>query len=195
MKLWDKNIPIEHEILQFTTGQDPLFDRCLAKYDLLGSMAHAIMLSETGLITGEEGKALVAELKSMYQQADRQGMELEEGIEDIHTQVEKILTEKLGDLGKKIHTGRSRNDQVLVDIKLYLRDELRAIVFLLKGFVKTLLSKSEEHRMLLMPGYTHFQVAMPSSFGLWFGAYAEALADDLKSVSYTHLTLPTKRIV
>jgi len=189
MKLWDKNISTEAGILKFTTGQDPLFDRQLARYDILGSMAHAIMLAEIGLLEKDEVKSIIAELKNLYEEAVEKGIELEEGIEDIHTQVEKILTAKLGDLGKKIHTGRSRNDQVLVDIKLYLREEFSEITRLLKRLIGTLLKRSEEHKDVLMPGYTHFQVAMPSSFGLWFGAYAEALVDDLTFMSGVYTAL------
>lgn len=183
MKLWDKNISTEEIILKFTTGKDPLFDRQIALYDILGSMAHAIMLSEIGLLTKEEADTLVKGLAVLYEEALENGVELEQGVEDIHTQVEMILTSEFGDLGKKIHTGRSRNDQVLVDIKLFLRAELKSIVNLAGQFAETLLGKGEMYKDILMPGYTHYQVAMPSSFGLWFGAYAESIADDLVVIS------------
>lgn len=183
MKLWDKNISTEEGILKFTTGMDPLFDLRIAPYDILGSMAHVIMLSEIGLLVREEAATLVKGLSTLYTEAREKGLELEKDVEDIHTQVEMVLTGKFGDLGKKIHTGRSRNDQVLVDIKLFLREELKEIVSLVKEFAETLLAKGDQYKDVLMPGYTHFQVAMPSSFGLWFGAYAEALADDLVVIS------------
>ena len=179
MKLWDKNISTKEEILHFTTGRDPVFDGMLAPYDILGSMAHAIMLAETGLLEKEEAVKIISELKKLYREAVESGIVLNDGVEDIHSLIEKSLIEHLGDTGKKIHTGRSRNDQVLVDIKLYLRDELKTMVGLLNRLIETLLARSEENKDILMPGYTHLQVAMPSSFGLWFGAYAEALTDDL----------------
>ena len=183
MKLWDKNISTEEKILQFTTGLDPQFDKLLAPYDILGSMAHVIMLSEIDLLDRQEAQTIVLELERLYRDVSENGIELDPGVEDIHSQVEIILTGKLGDLGKKIHTGRSRNDQVLVDIKLFLRDELKELVGLLQELIATLFKNSEENKDILMPGYTHFQVAMPSSFGLWFGAYAEALTDDLTFLS------------
>jgi len=189
MKLWDKNISTEDKILQFTTGLDPQFDKLLAPYDILGSMAHVIMLSEINLLEKKEAQSIVSELESLYKEVVENGIDMDEGVEDIHTQVEIILTEKLGDLGKKIHTGRSRNDQVLVDIKLFMRDELKELVGLLEELIATLLKNSEESKDILMPGYTHFQVAMPSSFGLWFGAYAEALTDDLTFLSGAYSVL------
>ena len=180
MKLWDKNISTEEKILAFTTGKDPVFDLQLAPYDVMGSMAHAIMLAEVGLITRDEAARLVEELFSIYPGADRGEVVIDPGVEDIHSQVELMLTSSLGELGKKIHTGRSRNDQVMVDIKLFLREEIKEIAGGLFSLAGSLLSQAEKHREVLMPGYTHMQVAMPSSFGLWFGAYAEALTDDLR---------------
>ena len=179
MKLWDKNISTEDKILSFTTGMDPVFDLELAPYDVLGSMAHAIMLAEVGLIKKDEAAQLVEKLVAIYRDAELGKITLDPGVEDIHSQVEMLLTASLGDLGKRIHTGRSRNDQVMVDIKLFLRDELQEIVGAVSDLGSSLLSQAERYKDVLMPGYTHMQVAMPSSFGLWFGAYAEALADDL----------------
>jgi argininosuccinate lyase len=180
MKLWDKNITTEERILAFTTGKDPVYDLQLAPYDVMGSMAHAIMLAEVGLIEKEDAAQLLVELSKIYQRAIQGELELDSGVEDIHTQVEMMLTSSLGQLGKKIHTGRSRNDQVMLDIKLFLRDELREIVKGIRSLASTLLDQASKHREVLMPGYTHMQVAMPSSFGIWFGAYAEALTDDLQ---------------
>jgi len=179
MKLWDKNSSTEERILAFTTGMDPVFDKQLAPYDVAGSMAHVIMLSEVGLVAAEEAAEMVGELSRIYDLAAGGELTIGEGVEDIHSQVEMMLTRSLGDAGKKIHTGRSRNDQVMVDTKLFLREELGNIVTGARKLAGTLLSRAEEHEKVPMPGYTHMQVAMPSSFGLWFGAYAEALADDL----------------
>jgi argininosuccinate lyase len=179
MKLWDKNSTTEERILSFTTGMDPLFDRQLAPYDVAGSMAHAIMLGEVGLIQKEEGEKLVETLKSLFEEAQKGLLDLEDGVEDIHSQVEIMLTRKLGDLGKRIHTGRSRNDQVMVDIKLFLRDSFQVLAEAVSKLARSLLQQARIHQQVRMPGYTHMQVAMPSSFGLWLGAYAEALADDL----------------
>lgn len=179
MKLWDKNISTEDRILSFTTGMDPVYDMELAPFDVMGSMAHVIMLAEVGLIQKKEGAILVEQLAEIYQEAERGMVKLDPGVEDIHSQVEMLLTASLGDLGKRIHTGRSRNDQVMVDIKLFLREELQEIVTAVHSLASTLLSQAEKYKEVLMPGYTHMQVAMPSSFGLWFGAYGEALADDL----------------
>jgi len=179
MKLWDKEISTEQGILAFTTGKDPVYDLELAPYDVLGSMAHTIMLAEVGLIRREDAAILVDELVRIFSSAKEGKLHLEEGIEDIHSQVEMMLTRKLGDLGKTIHTGRSRNDQVMVDIKLFLRDELNEIVKEVRDLASVLGKQAETYSDVLMPGYTHMQVAMPSSFGLWFGAYSEALADDL----------------
>jgi len=186
MKLWDKHISTEQRILSFTTGKDPEYDLQLAPYDVMGSMAHAIMLTETGMISREEGRILVEALAGIYDTAEKGELVLEPGIEDIHTQVEMLLTRALGDPGKKIHTGRSRNDQVMVDIKLYLRDEIRELVQRIYSLGSVLLKQADTYREVLMPGYTHMQVAMPSSFGLWFGAYAEALSDDLRFMQGIH---------
>ena len=179
MKLWDKEISTEQGMLAFTTGKDPLHDLELAPYDVLGSMAHTIMLAETGMLERGEAVMLLEELERIYVRAREGSLVLEPGVEDIHSQVEMELTGKLGETGKKIHTGRSRNDQVMVDIKLYLRDQIREVVDTTKRLAELLLQKGSEYREVLLPGYTHMQVAMPSSFGLWFGGYAEALADDL----------------
>jgi argininosuccinate lyase len=179
MKLWDKNSSTEEKILAFTTGKDPVFDLQLAPYDVMGSMAHAIMLAEVGLIERDEAARLVKELLGIYHLAEKGEVVLDPGVEDIHSQVEMMLTSSLGELGKKIHTGRSRNDQVMVDIKLFLREEIQNIADGVFSLADTLLTQAEHYREILMPGYTHMQVAMPSSFGLWFGAYAEALTDDL----------------
>ncbi len=179
MKLWDKEISTEQRILAFTTGKDPIYDLELAPYDVLGSMAHTIMLSEVGLIKKEDASTLVDELMQLFGEAKEGKLVLEEGVEDIHSQVEMMLTTKLGDVGKTIHTGRSRNDQVMVDIKLFLREELKDLVSEVKNLAHTLGNQAQAYSDVMMPGYTHMQVAMPSSFGLWLGAYAEALADDL----------------
>ena len=179
MKLWDKNFEINKEIERFTVGRDREMDLYLAKYDVLGSMAHITMLESIGLLNADELKPLLDELKNIYDLADRGEFVIEDGVEDVHSQVEMILTEKLGDLGKKIHSGRSRNDQVLVDLKLFTRHELKDIADEVKILFDELIQKSNKYQDVLMPGYTHLQVAMPSSFGLWFGAYAESLADDM----------------
>ena len=168
------------EIEKFTIGRDREMDLYLAKYDVLGSMAHITMLQSIDLLTEEELKVLLAELKKIYHQADMGEFEIEEGVEDVHSQVEMILTRKLGDIGKKIHSGRSRNDQVLVDLKLFIRDQIKDIAGLVKNLFDELITQSERDKHVLMPGYTHLQVAMPSSFGLWFGAYAEGLVDDMQ---------------
>ncbi len=179
MKLWEKNYGINEEIERFTVGRDRELDLYLARYDVLGSMAHITMLQSIGLLEADELKALLAELKNIYAVCERGEFVIEEGIEDVHSQVELMLTRKLGDMGKKIHSGRSRNDQVLVDLKLFTRHELKVVADGVKALFDELLQKSEQYKDVLMPGYTHLQVAMPSSFGLWFGAYAESLADDM----------------
>lgn len=179
MKLWDKHITTEERILAFTTGKDPVFDPQLATYDVIGSMAHAIMLAEVKLISREEAVRLLEELDTLYKLALDGSLTLDPGVEDIHSQVELLLTRKLGELGKKIHTGRSRNDQVMVDIKLFLRDQLQELAGLVYSLAGSLINQARAHQDILMPGYTHMQVAMPSSFGLWLGAYGEALSDDL----------------
>ena len=178
-KLWDKNYSINEDIDRFTVGRDREMDMFLAKYDVLGSMAHIIMLQSVGLLEKNELNALLAELKNIYHACERGEFVIEDDVEDVHSQVEMLLTRRLGDIGKKIHSGRSRNDQVLVDLKLFTRHEIKDIVFLVKKLFDELLQKSEQYKDVLMPGYTHLQVAMPSSFGLWFGAYAESLADDM----------------
>lgn len=179
MKLWEKNYEINKEIEKFTVGHDRELDLYLAKYDVLGSMAHITMLESIGLLTADELRMLLAELKNIYAICERSEFVIEDGIEDVHSQVELMLTRKLGDTGKKIHSGRSRNDQVLVDLKLFTRHELKDIVEEVKTLFDELIQKSDQNKDVLMPGYTHLQVAMPSSFGLWFGAYAESLADDM----------------
>lgn len=186
MNLWEKNVSTEDRILAFTTGKDPIYDLQLAPYDVIGSMAHTIMLAKVSLIEKQEAVSLVEELVDIYGQAIQGKLELEPGMEDIHSQVEMMLTKKLGDLGKKIHTGRSRNDQVMVDIKLYLRDEIKELTGQAHALGKILVNQAEQYKEIMMPGYTHMQVAMPSSFGLWFGAYAEALADDLTFLQGIH---------
>ncbi len=179
-KLWTKNVSMTQEIEKFTIGKDREMDLYLAKYDVLGSMAHITMLESIGLLKADELKALLAELKSIYAQADKGEFVIEDGVEDVHSQVEMILTRKLGDIGKKIHSGRSRNDQVLVDLKLFIRDQIKDIAALVKNLFDELITQSNKYKDVLMPGYTHLQVAMPSSFGLWFGAYAEGLVDDMQ---------------
>jgi argininosuccinate lyase len=179
MKLWSKDKEARKEVTDFTTGMDPQFDRLLAPFDVLGSIAHITMLETIGLLTKDELTALQEELKNIYTSIQSGKFSIEEGVEDVHSQVELLLTRKLGETGKKIHSGRSRNDQVLVDIKLYLRHEIQQIVSSIDSLFRLLIAKSEEHKNKLLPGYTHLQLAMPSSFGLWFGAYAESLSDDL----------------
>jgi argininosuccinate lyase len=180
MKLWEKGISTDKAIEKFTVGKDKEMDLFLAKYDILGSIAHIKMLESAGLINSEELPLLTEELKKLYCQAEDGNLVIEEGIEDIHSQVEFMLTKKLGDLGKKIHSGRSRNDQVMLDMKLFIRDGIRDIVLKVSELADILLEKSELNRKVLMPGYTHLQIAMPSSFGLWFSAYAESMTDDLE---------------
>lgn len=177
--LWQKNYNINDKVSQFTVGKDRETDLFLAKYDVLGSLAHIQMLESIGLLTANELQVLQQELKLIYQYIQNGTFQIQEGIEDVHSQVEFLLTEKLGEVGKKIHSGRSRNDQVLVDLKLYLRNELKEFCMEVKQFFDLLIFLSEKHKEILLVGYTHFQVAMPSSFGMWFGAYAESLTDDL----------------
>lgn len=178
-KLWEKNFEVNREIERFTVGRDRELDLYLARYDVLGSMAHITMLQSIGLMEKNELDALLAELKLIYRDCVEGRFEIEEGVEDVHSQVELMLTRRLGDMGKKIHSGRSRNDQVLVDLKLFIRHELREVADEVMTLFGELLEKSEQCKDVLMPGYTHLQIAMPSSFGLWFGAYAESLADDM----------------
>lgn len=178
-KLWEKNFEINQEIERFTVGRDREMDLYLAKYDVLGSMAHITMLQSIGLMEAKELEQLLAELKNIYQTCEQGDFVIEDGVEDVHSQVELMLTRKLGDMGKKIHSGRSRNDQVLVDLKLFTRAKLRNIVEQVQVLFDELIAKSNQYKDILMPGYTHLQIAMPSSFGLWFGAYAESLTDDM----------------
>ena len=178
-KLWEKNVQVDHEVDIFTVGKDREMDLYLAKYDVLGSMAHITMLESIGLLTKEELNVLLAELRNIYAVADRGEFIIEEGIEDVHSQVELMLTRRLGDMGKKIHSGRSRNDQVLTDLKLFTRTALIDVLQQVTSLFHLLMEKAEANKDILMPGYTHLQIAMPSSFGMWFSAYAESLADDL----------------
>lgn len=178
-KLWEKNIQVDKEVERFTVGKDRELDIHLAPYDMLGSIAHITMLESIGLLTKDELKSLHTELKSMYAEAERGHFVIEDGVEDVHSQVELMLTRKLGDIGKKIHSGRSRNDQVLLDLKLFTRARIRELVKLTGDLFEVLIDQSNRYKDVLMPGYTHLQIAMPSSFGLWFAAYAESLADDL----------------
>lgn len=181
MKIWQKdNSSTLAVVEQFTVGRDPEFDMLLARYDVQGSLAHARMLHKVGLLNEEEWLALERELRKIAADIESGTFSIEPGVEDIHSQVELILTRRTGEAGKKIHTGRSRNDQVAVDIKLYLREELRLIRQLVLELFTQLLDLSEKHKNVLLPGYTHLQVAMPSSFGLWFGAWAESLTDDME---------------
>ena len=179
MKLWEKSVQVTDEIDKFTVGHDRELDLYLAPYDVLGSMAHVTMLHSIDLIADDELPQLLAELKNIYHLAQEGKFVIEDGIEDVHSQVELMLTRKLGDMGKKIHSGRSRNDQVLVDLKLFTRQKLREVATAVKQLFEELQKQSERYKDVLMPGYTHLQVAMPSSFGLWFGAYAESLTDDM----------------
>lgn len=179
MKLWQKNFEINSEIERFTVGRDREMDLYLAQDDVLGSMAHITMLESIGLLEKEELKQLLAELRRIYAVIQEGGFRIEDGIEDVHSQVELMLTRALGDMGKKIHSGRSRNDQVLVDLRLFTRRQLKTVVEDVMALFSELQKQSEQYKHVLMPGYTHLQVAMPSSFGLWFGAYAESLVDDM----------------
>jgi len=181
MKLWQKDRTAVSELIEtFTVGRDKEFDILLAKHDVLGSIAHVTMLGETGLMTKEEATTAVKELKKILSEIENANFSIQNGVEDIHSQVELLLTERIGEIGKKIHSGRSRNDQVAVDIKLYLREEILNIKKSVKELFDLLISNSEKFKDKLLPGYTHLQIAMPSSFGLWFGAYAESLVDDLE---------------
>ena len=178
-KLWEKSVQVNKEIERFTVGLDREMDLYLAKHDVLGSMAHITMLESIGLLTSDELATLLEELKNIYSMAERGEFVIEEGVEDVHSQVELMLTRKLGDVGKKIHSGRSRNDQVLLDLKLFTRSQLKEIAEDVEQLFNALIQQSEHYKNVLMPGYTHLQIAMPSSFGLWFGAYAESLVDDM----------------
>ena len=180
MKLWEKSTQVNKKIEKFTVGSDRTLDIYLAKYDVLGSIAHILMLESVGLLTQEELSLLLKELKTIYQRIENDDFIIEEGVEDVHSQIELMLTRKQGDVGKKIHSGRSRNDQVLVDLKLFTRAEIEKTVEAVSVLFDVLIEQSEKYKKVLLPGYTHLQIAMPSSFGLWFGAYAESLADDLQ---------------
>lgn len=179
MKLWQKDKDALKEVSQFTIGKDNELDLFLAPFDVLGSLAHIQMLASIGLLEKSELNKLTTALKDIYQEIQNGKFIIEEGVEDIHSKIELMLTTKLGEIGKKIHSGRSRNDQVLVDIKLFLRNEIQELVTEIKELFDLLISLSEKHKDTLLPGYTHLQLAMPSSFGLWFGAYAESLVDDV----------------
>ena len=180
MKLWEKGIPVNKAIEKFTVGKDRELDLYLVPFDILGSMAHITMLESVGLIEKEELPVLMRELKKLYEIAINKEFVIDEEVEDVHSQVEYLLTKELGDLGKKIHSGRSRNDQVLLDLKLFTREAIREIVDSSSAIIDVLLKRADETREILMPGYTHLQIAMPSSFGLWFSAFAESLTDDLE---------------
>lgn len=180
MKLWDKGKATEKQVEIFTVGNDRELDKVLAKYDVLGSLAHGKMLEKVGILNSAELAELEKALKDLLSTIEKGEFEIADEFEDIHSQVEFLLTEVIGDTGKKIHTGRSRNDQVLVDVKMYLRDEIKEITTLTYQLFSTLINLSEQYKEVIIPGYTHLQIAMPSSFGLWFGAYAEAFTDDLK---------------
>lgn len=179
MKLWDKGTTVNSMVEQFTVGKDRELDVFLAKSDILGTLAHIRMLQSVGLLEKNELKVLTSELINIFNAIDKEGFIIEDGIEDVHSQVELLLTRKLGDVGKKVHSGRSRNDQVLVDVKIFSRFQIEEITTLVNNLFKTLIGLSNQYKDVLIPGYTHLQVAMPSSFGLWFGAYAESLTDDL----------------
>lgn len=179
MKIWQKATDSKKEVESFTIGRDPEFDLVLAPFDVLGSMAHAHMLAKIGLLTTEENEILQKGLKEIYQEIETGKFVIEPGVEDVHSQVEFLLTERYGDVGKKLHSGRSRNDQVLVDLKLYYRAAIRGLVEASTELTDLLLELAEKHKKDLMPGYTHTQLAMPSSFGLWFGAFAEGISEDL----------------
>lgn len=186
MKLWSKGTEPDKLIEQFTVGQDRQLDMKLARYDIQGSKAHITMLESIGLLKSDELKILLAELDNIADEIENGTFTIEPGIEDVHSEVEYLLTQRLGDLGKKIHSGRSRNDQVLVDLKLFMRAEIERIGHSVCHLFDRLLELSEKHRDTLMPGYTHLQIAMPSSFGLWFGAYAESFVDDMQMLHAAH---------
>lgn len=179
MKLWEKGIPTDQKIEQFTVGNDRELDVLLAKYDALGNIGHAKMLAKVGLITPEERDVLIVGLNEILAEIEAGNFIIEDSFEDVHSKIEYVLTQKVGEAGKKIHTARSRNDQVLVDVHLYLKNEITEIKQLVKELFDLLMQKAEQYKDVLLPGYTHLQVAMPSSFGLWFSAYAESLIDDI----------------
>ena len=177
--IWDKGKPVNSLIQDYTVGRDREMDLMLAEYDIQGSMAHIRMLESIGLLEPDELKTLTSGLRELLGVVKSGNFVIEDGVEDVHSQIELMLTRQFGDMGKKIHSGRSRNDQVLVDLKLFTRDRLRHIVEQVKGLFDILVRQSDTYKDVLMPGYTHLQIAMPSSFGLWFGAYAESLTDDM----------------
>ena len=179
-KLWEKSVTVNHDVETYTVGRDREMDMYLARYDVLGSLAHIVMLQSIELLTADELSILTSELRKIYAEIEEGQFEIEDGIEDVHSEVELLLTKRLGDVGKKIHSGRSRNDQVLVDLRLFIRSAIEELVSHVAMLFHTLVEQSEKYKNVLMPGYTHLQVAMPSSFGLWFGAYAESLADYLR---------------
>jgi argininosuccinate lyase len=188
MKLWQKDSGPDAQVERFTVGKDREMDVYLAAYDVMGSLAHTRMLESIGLLTAAELEEIQRGLKDLYRQVVAGNFRIEEGIEDVHSQVEHILTQQLGDAGKKIHSGRSRNDQVLVDLKLFLRAELRQTAENVKALFDSLQRLSQQHASILLPGYTHLQIAMPSSFGLWLGAYAESLSDDMLMIQAAYRT-------
>ena len=179
MKLWQKDIPVKQEVEQFTVGKDRELDLLLAPFDVLGSLAHTRMLQSINLLSTEDLEVIQRELKNIYREIEKGEFSIQPAVEDVHSQVELLLTQRIGDAGKKIHSGRSRNDQVLLDLKLFIRSEIKEIVNSVNQLFQQLITLSEAHKDKLLPGYTHLQIAMPSSFGLWFGAYAESLVDDL----------------
>jgi len=181
-KLWQKTTNVNELVENFTVGRDREFDEQMAAFDVLGSLAHTRMLQSIGLMDETDLNLVQKELKAIYKDIEAGNFSIGEGVEDVHSQVELLLTQRIGDAGKKIHSGRSRNDQVLVDLKLFFRSQLQEVVEETHTLFKLLIELSEKHKGVLLPGYTHLQVAMPSSFGLWFGAYAESLADDLETV-------------
>ena len=178
-KLWEKSVTVSHDVETYTVGLDREMDMYLARYDVLGSLAHIAMLESIGLLTADELRILTDELRAVYGIIEKGDFVIEDDVEDVHSQVELLLTRKLGDVGKKIHSGRSRNDQVLVDLKLFIRSRMEDVIDGMTSLFDALIEQSDKYKDVLMPGYTHLQVAMPSSFGLWFGAYAESLVDDL----------------
>lgn len=180
MKIWQKNIDVNQFVENFTVGKDRELDLQMAKFDVLGSLAHTQMLETINLLTAEELAEIQVALKNIYKEIEEGNFVIEDSVEDVHSEVEWLLTQRIGEAGKKIHSGRSRNDQVLVDLKLYFRSCIEEMVGNTEALFNQLIKLSEEHKSKLLPGYTHLQIAMPSSFGLWFGAYAESLADDME---------------
>lgn len=188
-KLWDKGTAVSGAIEKFTVGEDRKLDKYLAEFDVLGSIAHATMLKSIGLLETGELQKLKKSLSQIYSEIKEDNFDIEEGVEDIHSQIELLLTKRLGEIGKKIHSGRSRNDQVLLDIRLFTRAQLAQIVMGVKKLFDLLIELSEKHKKILLPGYTHMQVAMPSSFGMWFAAYAESLVDDLQQLHAAYIVV------